>query len=119
MTGAEHRRVAGVGDRDDTDPGGRVPRHVRAEPGISAAVAHDSAEPQVVGDEQAVAVAAAEQDRRGLGRGPRELRIDRAPGLLHLPAGRATERVTVVRRVARRERVGEAGDPSGEIGAPT
>ena len=92
-----------------------MPAHVRAEPGIAAAVPDDPTEPKVVRHEQAVSVAAADQAGGASAEVQRQLRLDRALDLLHLAAGGTSERVVIVRPVAWRESVDEAGDPAGEV----
>ena len=71
-----NRRVAGVREGDDTQPGRRVPAHVRPEARVPATVADDPAQRQVL------------QRRRGRSRSPRTgARVPRRPTSTRAPAG--------------------------------
>ncbi len=118
-----HRGVGAVAEGDHADAGGRVPAHVRAEAGVSAAVRDDPAEGRVLVDEQAEAVVLGRRGRAARqppGRPPAGYRLRQ----LHLPARRRAERVRVAWVFAGgsaggcvgRERGREPGHPAGEVG---
>src|SRR4051812_8292334 len=92
-----------------------MPAHVGPEARISATVTHDTAEARVVPDEQPVAVSTTGHGGHRLGRGIGDLELDAALDLLHLPTGRAAQRMIALSVIARREGIEEAGDPAGKV----
>ena len=109
------RSVPVVRQDDDPEPGRGLPAHVRAESRVAARVPDDPPEPKVVDDEEPESVAA----RLELGQPIRGRRLDRGRDgpvdLLHLAAGRSSQRMGCIRIVTRREGVGEPADPAGEV----